>query len=110
VNKAEKLFKLFGGIAPLARLLGLDDGGVSRWSKDHEKGNHGRVPPKYNRALVWLKDVLRINPSEFSECLDWGCPCCGQDLRRVPEEHPFWHQVPGDIEDRLQAWRDRGRG
>lgn len=91
-TKASQLFELFGGVRPLARAIGLDDGGVSRWNKMEGRGKGGHVPPKYNRAVLEAGEDIGLPKSKVSKLLDWQCPCCGSKLSLEKTDESFWYE------------------
>ena len=78
MTNVDKLFALFGSMRQLAEAIGYDETGLSRWNKTTGRGYKGRVPVRYNRAIMDAADDLGIG-AEVRELLEWKCPCCGLD-------------------------------
>lgn len=91
-TKASQLYELFGGVRPLARAIGLDDGGVSRWNKMEGRGKRGHVPPKYNKAVLEAARDVGLPVSRVKALLDWDCPCCGSRLSLEKTDPDFWYE------------------
>lgn len=61
MKPANYVISIFGGVRPLARLLGVDPSVVSRWPAPKERrGQGGLVPSKYQGQLLRLARRKRL--------------------------------------------------
>lgn len=61
MQPAKRIIDLFGGVRPLARLLGVDPSVVCRWPAPRERrGQGGLIPAGYQRDLLRLARSKRL--------------------------------------------------
>lgn len=60
MNPAELVISRFGGVRPLARLLGLDHSSISRWTKKKPRGLGGLIPSRLHGPLLDLAATQKV--------------------------------------------------
>lgn len=75
-SNASRLIALFGGVRATATATGLDIATVSRWTSAGKRGEHGKIPPRFNATL--MKAARKEGfPAQAKLFLDFKCPVCG---------------------------------
>jgi hypothetical protein len=56
MKPADLVIARFGGVRPLARLLGLDHSSICRWTQKAPRGGGGLIPSRYHQPLLKLAE------------------------------------------------------
>jgi len=68
MKPAPLVIQRFGGVRPLARVLGIDHSSVSRWQKPKtQRGTGGLVPSRYHMTLLQVAETsgVQLNALEL---------------------------------------------
>ena len=67
MKPAELVIAKFGGVRPLARLLGLDHSTLCGWQRKAPKGSDGLVPSRYHKPLLDLakEKGIELTPDDL---------------------------------------------
>jgi hypothetical protein len=88
-SPADIVISRFGGVRPLARLLGKDPSTIHRWKQPADRGGlDGRVP---SAVQVRLRDLARERGVELSPAdlvLGSGAPAGGESSAAPAEAAP----------------------
>lgn len=80
-TKATQLIMLFDGVMNMAGYTGLDPATISRMQSTGKRGYHGRIPPRFNPAIIRGARAAGIRMSKVAPLLDPdNCPCCGRTM------------------------------
>lgn len=76
----ERLTELFGDQRAVAQAVGISEPMVTHLKKPPPRGTNGRLPAKYNLAVLSAARHRRIDEAAVLACLDPVCATCGQPL------------------------------